>query len=198
MRGNFLVSPEYCSTTDFLARTIRWIEPQNVVKRLNIPYYVKSATASSAKQLLSLYQESFESKYLEMGTNLVHIGSHINIYSYLGAEEYFKLDDVSQYSEHNAFIYLIKKNYIRSITWVTPDGYGPKEIADHFSAMDHYEKNGFHVISINQTLRIPVKVIPFSSFVPKQPFKFYSLVLSLNHAKFTSQDVAIFKQIGAL
>jgi hypothetical protein len=196
-RGNLFVTQDYQSTTDYLTSVVGWIQSKSIPERIGVKYYVKSDTSSSVRQLLGSYQKLFESNFLEKDSNLVHIGAHLNIYSYFGPEEYFELDNIAQYGEHNAFVYLFKKGFLKTITWVVPDWFTDTEIADHFAPMDTYIKNGFYIVSINQALRIPIKVVRWSGFIPTQyKFKYYSLILNKNNSKYTPDDVTNLKNIG--
>jgi len=195
--GNQLINNDFISTTDIKTMLHRNLKPEAIVKKMKLKHKHRGVITSSTEQILPYYKKLIDKKVLiPKRFSFVNVSSHCNIYSYGGSAEYMGKDEIHDYNHHNAFVYLFKKGYIDKITWVVPDHYTENQIDGHFKAMDFYKKNAYHIISINQGLRIIVQVIKWSQFLTsKYEWKAITLIANPHTAKYTSEDLQELKKL---
>lgn len=195
--GNQLVNNNFISTTDIKTQLHRNMEPVEIVKKLNLKYKHTGIITSSTEQILPYYQKLIDKEVvLPKKFQFIHIGSHCNVYSYGGSAEYVGKNEIHDFDHNNAFVYLFKKGYIDKMTWIVPDYYTESHIDKHFKAMDFYKKNAYHIISINQGLRLVIQVIKWSQFLTsKYDWKAISIITNKHTAKYKPEDIQELKKL---
>jgi len=195
--GNKYVDEKFVSSTDIKTFLQKYMEVDDIIKKLNLKHKYAGQITNSTEQILPFYQRLLDKKIIEpKNFSFVHIGSHCNIYSYEGHDEYETKKELHNYDYNNAFSYLFVKKYIDKIIWIYPEYYTEHNLDKHFSGMDYYKKNGYYFISINQGLRFIIQPIKWSQFIPsKYNWKVITVIANDLIAKYTSEDLYKIKEI---
>lgn len=195
--GNQYVEPTFISSSNIKTFLQKYMDVNEIIKKLNLKHKYTGQITNSTEQILPFYQRLIDKGVIvPKEFSFVHIGSHCNIYSYGGHDEYETKEELHNYDPNNAFAYLFVKKYIDKMVWVYPEHYTEDNLDKHFSGMDYYKKNGYYFISINQGLRFIIQPVKWSQFIPsKHDWKAITIITNHLTAKYTPEDLQKIKEL---
>jgi len=195
--GNQYVEKTFVSSTDLKTKLTKYMSVDDIVNKLSLAHQYTGQMTNSTEQILPFYQRLIDKSVLKpRNFSFIHIGSHCNLYSYGGHDEYEQKSELHAYEPNNAFAYLFLKKHIDKMIWVHPDHYTEEQIDNHFRNMEFYKKNGYHFISINQGLRFVVQPVKWTAFLPsKYTWKAISIITNKLTANFEPEDLQKIKAL---
>ncbi len=195
--GNQYVSKEFVSSSDIKTNLRKYMDIDEITEKLRFDHKYMGQMTNSATQNLSYYQRLLDKGiFVPKKFSFVTISSHHNLYSFGGHSEYELKNELHDYEPHQAFVYMFKKKYIDTMTWVYPDYFTPEQVDMHFKGMDYVKKNGYHMVSINQGLRLVVKAIKWSDFKTSQyKWKALTIVTNQHTANYKPEDLFKLKNL---